>query len=69
MTSLERALVLRAADALADGDTDYAAELLEIVLDVPKPVDPERCPRCNRWPGQTWTCPHVRECARLAEAA
>lgn len=67
-----RPVVVRAVEALADGDTGYAVELLTNLIE----QDGEhriraRCPDCGHgaeWPGLLWqhTCLATREARRAA---
>jgi len=63
------AVILRAIDALEDGDDIYAIELLRIARDDRPIVDDTRCPHCRRWPGEQWSCVHALDCPELACAA
>ena len=61
--------MVRALEALEDGDQREAVDLLLDALEDDPVIGATRCRVCHRWPGQTWTCPNVRYCARLEEAA
>jgi hypothetical protein len=54
MTSSEVSSIERALDALDDGDTDLATDLLMDVV-ATRDRDGGRC-RCGRWPGEQWKC-------------
>jgi hypothetical protein len=69
MSSVPRHLVLTVLDALEAGDQRLAVEVLLAGLDDGRVRGDTRCNGCRRWPGEQWTCPNVRTCAQLAEAA
>ena len=69
MTRRLRQVIAEALDELEAGNTRTATAILADSL-IDEPVrDDTRCPNCHRWPGQQWSCPHVREYARLEGAA
>lgn len=66
VTRRERATAEKILEALEVGDTFEAVELVVVLLDE---AEEAACGACGRAPAQMWSCPTVRECARLAEAA
>ncbi len=55
MSDIRRDLVVRSLDALYDGETGFAVELLEIAL-TDQPVSGDSRCACGLWPGQRWQC-------------